>query len=400
MIVATEPQYETDRLNALEEYNILDTLPEAEFDDITRIASQVCGTSISLITLVDQNRQWYKSRYGFDLSEAPRKGSFCEAAIHHPSEIFVVPDAAVDNRFRNSTLVAGRPHIAFYAGVPLVNPQGFALGTLCVLDTKPKTLTDEQLQTLQSLGRQVVSLMELKRNVIQLNYKQKELESAYADLEKFSYIASHDLKSPLNNIISLADLLHDLYKDVLDGEGNEYLSYITDSAYQLTHLVDGILEYSKSSKMLTDSKQTIVVSDFIEDVMTLIHVPKKITVNYKKDIRTITISVTALKQILLNLVNNAIKYHDGKQGTIDIRFEEKKGKYIFEIADDGPGIAPEDQEKIFDLFERLKNTIRQKEGNGIGLSTVKRLVEKLGGDIRLESVLGKGSKFTITIPKG
>ena len=399
MIAAPVPQNEADRLNALEEYNILDTLPEAEFDDITRIASQICGTSISLVTLIDHNRQWFKSHHGLELKETPRNVSFCAHAINIPNEPFIIPDAAKDKRFASNPLVTGDPHISFYAGIPLVNPQGYALGTLCVIDPKAKKLTEEQIQTLQSLGRQIVSLLELKRNVIQLNHKQKELESAYSDLEKFSYIASHDLKSPLNNIISLAALVTDLYKDALDTDGNEYLNYITDSAQQLTRLVDGIMEYSKSSKMLIDSKEKIVLSDFIAEVLTLISIPKKFKVNYSKDNKTLTISSVALKQILLNLINNAIKYNDKAEGNVYINFAECNGNYVFEIADDGPGIAAEDQEKIFDLFERLKNTIRQKEGTGIGLSTVKRLVEKLGGDINLQSEIGKGSKFTITIPK-
>ena len=399
MIAAPVPQNEADRLNALEEYNILDTLPEAEFDDITRIASQICGTSISLVTLIDHNRQWFKSHHGLELKETPRNVSFCAHAINIPNEPFIIPDAAKDKRFASNPLVTGDPHISFYAGIPLVNPQGYALGTLCVIDPKAKKLTEEQIQTLQSLGRQIVSLLELKRNVIQLHHKQKELESAYSDLEKFSYIASHDLKSPLNNIISLAALVTDLYKDALDTDGNEYLNYITDSAQQLTRLVDGIMEYSKSSKMLIDSKEKIVLSDFIAEVLTLISIPKKFKVNYSKDNKTLTISSVALKQILLNLINNAIKYNDKAEGNVYINFAECNGNYVFEIADDGPGIAAEDQEKIFDLFERLKNTIRQKEGTGIGLSTVKRLVEKLGGDINLQSEIGKGSKFTITIPK-
>ena len=399
MIAATAPQNETGRLKALAEYNILDTLPEAEFDDITLIASEICGVPISLITLVDEKRQWFKSHHGLDVLETPRDQSFCAHAINTPGEIFMVPDAKNDERFSDNPLVTGDPYIVFYAGVPLVNPEGLPLGTLCVIDRHLKKLNKGQLQALQSLGRQVVSLLELKRNVLQLNQKQKELEDAYEDLEKFSYIASHDLKSPLNNIISLATLLTDLYEDKLDEEGNEYLGYITDSANQLTQLVDGILEYSKSSKILVSNKETIIVSDLIKEILALINVPKSFKVSYKKDKTAAVVSVIALRQILMNIITNAIKYHTGPKGKIDIEFQETRNDYIFEISDDGPGIDPEDQEKIFDLFERLKNTIRKKEGTGIGLSTVKRIVERLGGTIKLESALGRGAKFIITLPK-
>lgn len=394
------PNNETERLLALEEYNILDTEPETEFDDITRIAAQICRTPISLITLIDEKRQWFKSNYGFSKKEAEREGSFCGKTILQDTP-FIVEDATQIDEFKNNAFVVGEPNIHFYAGIPLINPQGYALGSLCVIDNKPHSIDKEQEETLQALGRQIVSLLELKRKVIQLDRKQQELTSAYSDLEKFSYIASHDLKSPLNNIISLSFLLRDCYTEVLDEDGLEYLSLINESAFQLAHLVDGILQYSKSSKMLVDDKKNISLAQVVSELMMLLNISSKVQLSYPKEGAEMFTSDVAIKQILLNLVNNAIKYNDKEDCQVAITFEESKAFYTLQVIDNGPGIPEVDQQKMFDLFTRLKQTAtsKEKEGTGIGLSVVKRLVEKLGGDIYVKSDIGSGTTFTFTIAK-
>lgn len=156
---------EQSRLEALREYRLLDTGPDQLFDDITRLASQICNTPISLVSLVDENRQWFKSKFGLSIDETPREYSICSHAIRNPHEAMVIKDLNLDPRFRNLPLVTGDPHAAFYAGVPLVDSSGFALGALCVVDTKPRDLTPDQLFALKTLSRSVVSLMEQnKRN--------------------------------------------------------------------------------------------------------------------------------------------------------------------------------------------------------------------------------------------
>jgi PAS domain S-box-containing protein len=149
------------RLAALWRYRILDTVSEPLFDDVTRLAAQLCGAPISLVSLVDQERQWFKSRVGIGSSETPRDLSFCAHAIL-ANDVFVVPDASVDPRFSDNALVTGEPHIRFYAGAPLIGRGGYALGTLCVIDREPRQLSPEQLDGLQILARQVVSQMELR----------------------------------------------------------------------------------------------------------------------------------------------------------------------------------------------------------------------------------------------
>ena len=159
---------ESARLAALRRYQILDTEAEQAFDDLTLLASQICGTPIAALTLVDENRQWLKSKIGLTLSETSRDVSFCAHAIQNPDEIMEVPDARADHRFVNNPLVRGDPRIRFYAGAPLVTGDGQALGTLCVIDRVPRTLAPEERQALDALRRQAQAQLELRLHVIEL----------------------------------------------------------------------------------------------------------------------------------------------------------------------------------------------------------------------------------------
>ena len=153
---------EPDRLAALRHYGILDTPPEPDFDDLVRLAAQVCEAPVSLISLVDEQRQWFKAEVGFGRRETPLVESICATALLQPG-LFIVPDTAQDTRFEGNPLVQGEPHLRFYAGALLETPEGLPLGTLCVLDTKPRDLNEEQRFTLKTLSRQVMAQLELRR---------------------------------------------------------------------------------------------------------------------------------------------------------------------------------------------------------------------------------------------
>jgi two-component system, NtrC family, sensor kinase len=161
------PVPDSARVAALERYAILDTEPEEAFDDLTLLASYVCKTPIALISLVGENRQWFKSKIGLTVAETPREIAFCSHAIQH-SEVMVVPDTLEDDRFRNNPLVVSEPRIRFYAGAPLISEEGFALGTLCVVDKTPRELGADQKEALRALSRLVLAQMEFRRNLILL----------------------------------------------------------------------------------------------------------------------------------------------------------------------------------------------------------------------------------------
>jgi hypothetical protein len=167
---------ERERLATLNDYQVLDTEAQSSYDDITKIASYIAQTPIALISLVDRKRQWFKSRLGLDAPETSRQISFCTHAIETPDVTFIVKDAAEDPRFANNPLVTGDPNIRFYAGAPLVTPEGFAVGTLCVIDRKPRELDATQLDALKSLARMVVMQLEYRRLALELKSTREDLE--------------------------------------------------------------------------------------------------------------------------------------------------------------------------------------------------------------------------------
>lgn len=171
---------ETARLAALREYALLDTAPEEAFDDLTRLAAFVCGAPIALISLVDAQRQWFKSCQGVELLETPREIAFCAHGIQS-ADVMIVPDALADARFSDNPLVTGEEHIRFYAGAPLVTPSGYPIGMICVKDTVPRELTPEQVEALRVLGRQVIAQCELRRQITLLETAIQERDRAAAE---------------------------------------------------------------------------------------------------------------------------------------------------------------------------------------------------------------------------
>jgi len=171
---------ETERLDALRRYRILDTRPEQAFDDLTLLASYICETPIALITLVDADRQWFKSKVGISASETSRSISFCSHAIQHTG-LYIVTDATSHEQFRENPFVTGDPKIRFYAGAPLITPDGQALGTLCVVDRVPRTLTPAQIDALEALRRQVQAQLELRVNLLEVEKALAQRDGAEAE---------------------------------------------------------------------------------------------------------------------------------------------------------------------------------------------------------------------------
>lgn len=217
--------HEDERLKQLKSYNLLDTLSEKELDDIVQIASEICNTPISLISLIDENRQWFKAKKGLDIDQTPRDVAFCSHAINGEGA-FIVENALNDSRFKTNPLVLNSPNIFFYAGVPLVNNSGYKLGTLCVIDNKPKKLSDSQIKSLEALARQCMSFFELRKRKNKYVRYLKETKKINKILSDINHLGCS--KQYLNN-----DLFNSFLKKAIHYFGLEYgiISYIHDNQY-------------------------------------------------------------------------------------------------------------------------------------------------------------------------
>ena len=224
---------ENARLQALHKYKILDTDPEKAFDDLTILASHICETPVALITLIDSNRQWFKSKVGVGISETPREVSFCSRAIQQP-ELFVVPDASKDPRFSSNPFVVSDPKIRFYAGAPFTSSDGHPLGTVCVVDMVPRQLTPDQENALVALSRQVQSQFELRKNLIELRAVLDERDRAEAERDR----TINELRQALDHVQRLSGLLPACSACKLDmtiSADPKAISGVVDGVMQIAH---------------------------------------------------------------------------------------------------------------------------------------------------------------------
>lgn len=392
------PENENERLNAVKQYGLLDTLAEKDFDNITNLIATLCEVPISLITLLDTDRNFLKSHHGIPFNESPREISFCGHAILSNDDIFVIEDARLDERFHDNPLVKEFNAI-FYAGVPLVNPDGYKLGTLCVYDHKPKHLTKIQRQALITIGKQVVNLFELIKKNRLLDNTLEILEERNSTLKSFANQVSHDLKSPLANIKSLTCLFKDECANVIPESSLEYLHYIEESADTLRAYIDGLLKHYKAEELINNNADRTKLNKIYNAIKSMLSLHDK-TLILKKDIELKNVNIAVLTQVLFNLVDNALKYNHSENPKVFIEGAETSDTYTISVSDNGIGIDENKQDKLFDLFSTLTEKDKMgKKGTGIGLYTVKTLVNKIGGTIQVNSVVGKGSTFTITIKK-
>ncbi|WP_300027529.1 ATP-binding protein [uncultured Maribacter sp.] len=428
---------EKERLTLLNSYSILDTLPEKDYDNLTKLAAEICQTPISLITLLDDKRQWFKSHYGLGVSETPIEDAFCAHAITGDNPIFTVENAREDERFHDNPLVTGDPNIVFYAGIPLKTTNGLPLGTLCVIDSKPKKLTPSQKESLNILSEQVINLLELRKNKLelerahkklkkfskklekkvflrtnQLEIKTIKLELMINDLESFNHICSHDLQEPLRKIQMFISQISDNEFDNLSDTGKHKLERIDRSAARMRNLIQDLLTYG-ATETIDNSLTTVSLKKLVLDVKDVLSEELK---QYKTVLRIpkdceITVRPIQFKQLLFNLFTNAIKFTKeedkpvikvtGKivQGAdypkLQLAEDTRYSKIV--VTDNGIGFDQKYENKVFEIFQRLHSD-EEYQGTGIGLAIVKRIVTTHKGQIRVESSLGNGTVFEIFIP--
>ena len=399
----TIPANEADRLENLRSYRILDTLPDEDYDDLTRLAAQICGTKVSLVSLIDKDRQWFKSQSGWDIGkqQTTRDIAFCSHTILQADGPLVVNDAREDGRFADNPLVTGEPDIVFYAGMPLVTREGYALGSLCVIDHEPKDLDAGQLQALERLARQVVRLFELHRTVYESQQLLRERQAAYEVLRDFSHVVAHDLKAPVRNIRLAGELLRDDYAANLPPDGLELIEMIEDRARDASRMIEGVLEYSKASHLLEIKKERLNILDVVEQAKRQVQLHEACSVVYAGEEEEVLSSPIALLQIMQNLIGNALKFNDKASCEVRISSVREAGEgHVFYVEDNGPGIPHHHLTAIFRLFHSAAAGNTGNAGHGVGLSIVKRLVEALGGRISVTSDPGTRTVFRFNLPDG
>lgn len=409
MITAPLPDNEAKRLDALRSYAVLDTLPEKHFDDITELASMICDMPIVLISLVDKDRQWFKSKVGLNADETPRDVAFCAHAILDHNNTLIVEDALQDARFADNPLVTAGPTARFYAGAPLVTPEGFALGTLCLIDHKPRTLTPLQLRALTILSHKVMTELELRRsiNMLDKNYGKmtglmENLADSNKELEIFTQVASHDLQEPLRSIVGLSDLLDDEHGDAMPAEARNYVQMIKSSSQRMIFMVRDMLEYARMDAIAPQLPTKFSAQEELDTVLAQLGdiINQKRAVITASALPELSGNNLQFARILQNLVGNAIKYQaPHSQPLVHISCKDIGTHWQFEVQDNGIGIKPEYLEKIFQPFTRLHSS-HVYEGTGLGLAICRKIVEHHQGIMHCVSLPDLGSKFTFTWKKG
>ncbi|WP_226293946.1 sensor histidine kinase [Aquimarina algicola] len=401
MTTSAVPINENFRLEALKSLEVLDTESQSEFDEITALAAYLCDTNIAVISLVDSDRQWFKAKHGINKTcQIPRENSLFSHAILDPDHTLIVEDVSKDKRFNKAPIFLEDTHVLFYAGVPLVDKNGFALGTLFIVDDKPRSLTEKQLESLKAFAKQVVILFELNKKNNDLEKIQKKLKKRNESLREFAKVISHDLKMPLANIITSTDLLKLLLNDKLDEDSKQYFEYIKASSFSMSSYISDVLQHYESENLINSQPENFDLNDLLKEVIEFLSIKSDCDISFPKGDTTIECNKSALKQVFVNLISNSIKYNDKEKLIISIDFNKDDMFYYFSIADNGMGIPNDKIETIFELFTTANTTDKDgNKGNGIGLSTVKKLVTSLGGCIKVSSKEKISTTFEFSIKK-
>lgn len=397
MIVPPLPENEEMRLEELRSLDILDTLPEEAYDAVTYLASRICDTPIALISLLDESRQWFKSRHGVDLPELPRQLSFCAHAILEPESMLIVTDASSDERFAGNPLIDGPSPMRFYAGAPLVTKRGHALGTLCVIDERPRTLTPEQQKSLEALSKQVTALLELRWTVRELKEKQAQLESVMRERETFLATVSHEIRTPLSAVIGYVGLLADPHAQVTDEERQEILAALGRQAGEVSHLIDDLLAAAKAeSGSLRIQYVDVNLAAQVSQVLEGLDQGFVARVTVQAEPTKACGDPGRVRQIIRNLLTNADRY-----GGPDVRIEVRPvgDRAQLEVSDDGPGIPESEVAHVFQYFAQSDMGPAVSGSIGLGLPISRLLAEAMGGSLTYQRRDDR-AVFVLDLPGG
>lgn len=391
------------RLRVLKEYKILDTEAEQAFDDITYLASTVCRTPISLVTLIDKDRQWFKSHRGTSLQQTPLDTSMCAHVVRDRSPL-IVPDITNDPRFRDMALMKGAPFIRFYAGVPLFSAEGAALGALCVIDLEPRLITSEQLQTLQALARQVMAQMELRRGKFMFQDQQASLvhKTKLASLGEMAASIAHEINNPLTIINGNVGLLRRILahaSDLNHPKANQYLDSIEKTVHRIDKIIRGLKALSRDG--FNDPFEMVDLAGSIINANSLMREKFKYHgIEIRENVPTrgawLECRSVQIEQIIINLLSNAFDaIRELPEKWVDISIFDEGYNWVIRITDSGKGIPESMQNKIMQPFFTTKE---MNQGTGLGLSISKAIAEEHGGSLELDPI-AKHTCFVLTLPK-
>ncbi len=383
------------RLRALRSYRVLDTEPELAFDNVTEIAARLFQAPIVLVSMVDEHRQWFKSKVGLEVSETPREYAFCDHAIRQ-DEPMVVPDASKDPRFAANPLVTGEPNIRFYCGVPLRTPEGEGLGTLCIIDRKPRSMDGDSLEGLQALARQVEEELEVRKRLAGLEDVLALEKERQRDKELLASMIVHDMRGPLTSILTCAAMLR---PD--DREQRELVDDLGAEASRMRRMLTDVLDICLSEigglpvRKLRFSLQQLATSA----EKTYRHVARQRGQTIVLDLASAPLLVDAdpdlLQRVVGNLLNNAVR-HGPPRMPITLRMRRVGDQIRIEVVDRGAVLPADVQENLFALFQRGGGAAQG--GRGIGLAFCARVADALGGSVGVEPDGEQGNRFYFALP--
>lgn len=401
MPMLTAPD-ERARLAALRRYDILDTPREQRFDDIVEIASQVCGTPIAIVNLVDADRQWGKAMVGLDDSEAPREDSFCARTIEWHEDVMEVPDTHEDPRFRDNPMVLGDPHLRFYAGAQIVDREGYGIGSVCVADRVPRTLTDAQRSALAALGRQAIAQMELRLSLAAERERVQRLQDLDRLREQFISVVSHELRTPLTSIRGWIDVLME-ESDGMSATHRDAIGRVGRNAERLTRVVSDLLDLTRvdAGELYMRSERVDLVDlvmDAVSGMTTGEHAAGLSVQARLADSAPVVGDASRLAQVIDNICSNAVKYTP-TGGTITVDLKTRDGEAVLRVVDNGIGIPADEREHLFERFFRASTATENNiKGTGLGLAISKAIVDRHGGTIAAGDGDSGGTAFVVTLP--
>lgn len=377
------------RTRSIEQYDVLTHPPRLELNAIVELAAQVCGTPMATINLITDTEQHQVAAYGFDAAICRREDSMCAAVLDQDTPL-VVPDASLDDRFRDNPFVTGViGNVRFYASHQLTTLDGVVIGTLCVFDEARRTLDDNQVEALGTLAERVV-------DVLELSLRSRELARSNERLTSFAGRVSHDLKSPLTSVsMSLEMLRERLSDDEQAADAIWLLERAIKGSHRMAALIDEVLSYATLGGAM--SAAPVDLDEALTDVLADL-VGSLAGVDVRRgDLPTVVGDAVQLRSVLQNLLDNASKYrHPTRPLAIAVTAEQvADDRVAVSIADNGLGIPEADRERVFEPRVRLTDDDR---GSGIGLDTVRRVIQAHGGTIGITETPGGGTTVTFVLP--